>query len=57
MEDLCKPTKAEKNVVQFHQIRVSPNWMNSIVLFLKEDVLPKNKSEAVKIQGKLLGLT
>ena len=57
MEDLCKSTKVEKNVVQFHQIRVSPNWMNSIVLFLKEDVLPKNKSEAVKIQGKLLGLT
>ena len=25
MEDLCKPTEAEKNVVQFHQIRVSPS--------------------------------
>ena len=57
MEDLCKPTKAEKNVVQFHQIRVSPSWMNSIVLFLNEDVLPKSKSEAVKIQGKLLGFS
>ena len=57
MEDLCKSTKVEKNVVQFHQIRVSPNWINSIVLFLKKDVLPKSKSEAVKIQGKLLGFS
>ena len=54
MEDLCKPTEAGKNVVQVHQIRVSPSWMDSIVLFLKEDVLPKGKSEANKIRMKAL---
>ena len=52
VEDLCKPAKAEKNVVQVHQIRVSPNWMDSIVLFLKDDVLPENKSEVDKIRRK-----
>ena len=52
VEDLCKPAKAEKNVVQVHQIRVSPNQMDSIVLFLKDNVLPENKSEVDKIRRK-----
>ena len=29
-----------------------PRWMDSIVLFLKEDVLPENKSEADKVRRK-----
>ena len=52
VEDLCKPTELRENVVHVHQIRAGPNWMNSIVLFLKEDVLPKNKSEADKVRRK-----
>ena len=52
MEDLCKPTKVGRNVVHIHQIRVRPSWMDFIVLFLKEDVLPKEKSEADKVQRK-----
>ena len=54
VEDLCKPIEAVKNVVQVHQIRVSPSWTDYIVLFLKEDVLPKSKFEAVKIRRKAL---
>ena len=39
-------------MIHVHQIRMGPSWMDSIILFLKEDVLPKNKSEANKVQRK-----
>ena len=52
MEDLCKPTEVGRNVVHIHQIRVEPSWMDSIVLFLKEDVLPEEKSEVDKVRRK-----
>ena len=39
-------------MVPIHQIRVGPRWMDFIVLFLKEDVLPENKSEADKVRRK-----
>ena len=52
MEDLCKPFEVGRNVVHVHQIRVGPIWMDHIVLFLKEDVLPESKSEANKIRRK-----
>ena len=38
-------------MVQVHQVRMGPSWMESIVLFLK-DVLPKDKAEDEKIQRK-----
>ena len=52
MEDLYKPTEEGSNVVHIHQIRVGPNWMDSIVLFLKKEVLPQDKSEAEKVWRK-----
>ena len=52
MEDLCKPFEVERNVVHVHQIRMGPSWMDPIVLFLKEDVLLENKSEADKVRRK-----
>ena len=52
VEDLCKPVELRGNVVHVHQIRVGPNWMDFIILFLKEDVLPENKSEADKVRRK-----
>ena len=52
MEDLCKPTEKGGNGIHIHQIRVSPRWMDSIMLFLKEDILPKGKSEADKVRRK-----
>ena len=52
VEDLCKPTNVGGDGVHIHQIRVGPSWMNSIVLFLKEDVLPESKSEADKVRRK-----
>ena len=52
VEDLCKPTEMKSEVVYIHQIRVGTSWMDSIVLFLKKDILPKEKSEADKVRRK-----
>ena len=40
----------EKGMVQIHQIRVGLSWMDPIVLFLKEDISPEEKSEAEKVR-------
>ena len=52
MQDLCKLTEIGRNVVHIHQIRVGPNWMDFIVLILKEDILLEGKSEADKVRRK-----
>ena len=39
-----------KDTVCAHEVRVGPSWMDLIVTFLKDDILPKEKSEAEKIQ-------
>ena len=41
VEDLYKPTGVKREVAPIHQIRVGPSWMDPIVLFLKEDILPE----------------
>ena len=40
------------HIHQIRQIQVGPSWMDFIVLFLKEDILPEGKSEADKVQRK-----
>ncbi|XP_030958926.1 uncharacterized protein LOC115980858 [Quercus lobata] len=52
VEDLCKAGAIKKDMVQIHQVRMSPSWMNPLVSFLKDDVLPKEKLEAEKIRRK-----
>ena len=52
IEDLCKPTELKREMVHIYQIRVGPNWMDSIVLFLKEDILPEEKSKVDKVRRK-----
>ena len=42
----------KNKMVHVHQIRMGPSWMNSIMLFLKEDILPKGKFNANKVQRK-----
>ena len=42
----------KNEVVYIHQIRVGPSWMDSIILFLKENILPEEKSEANKVRRK-----
>ena len=48
IEDLYKPSRTE-DTVQINQIRARPSWMDSIIQFLKEDILPEEKIKADKI--------
>ena len=50
MEDLYKLLVTKREVVHVHHIRVGPNWMDLLVLFLKEDILPEENIEADKIR-------
>ncbi|XP_065615679.1 uncharacterized protein LOC136061616 [Quercus suber] len=52
IEDLHKPTEARKEVIQVHQVRARLSWIDPLVKFLKEDILPEEKGEADKIQRK-----
>ena len=51
VEDLYKPSRTE-DTVQINQIRAGPSWMDSIIQFLKEDILLEEKVEADKIRRK-----
>ena len=50
--NLCKSTEMRREVVHIHQIRVGPSKMDSIVLFLEEDILLKEKLEADEVRRK-----
>ena len=52
MEDLYKPAGVEKEMVHVHHVRVGSSWMDPIISFLKDNILPKEKSEAVKVRRK-----
>ena len=52
VEDFYKPTKARRETVHVHQIRVRPSWMDSIIQFLKEDFLPEERSKADIVRRK-----
>ena len=49
VEDLCTPTPIKRDLLQIHQIKLGPSWMDPILMFLKRDVLPEEKSEAEKV--------
>ena len=51
VEDLYKPSRTE-DTVQINQIRAGPSWMDSIIQFLKENILPEENVEADKIRRK-----
>ena len=48
VEDLYKPSRIGETV-QINQIKAGPSWMDSIIRFLKEDILPEEKIEADKL--------
>ena len=52
VEDLCTPTPIRRDLLQVHQIKVGPSWMDPILLFLKNDILPEEKLEDEKVQRK-----
>ena len=51
VEDLYKPSRTGE-LVQINQIRAGLSWMDSIIRFLKEDILPEEKIEVDKIRRK-----
>ena len=52
VEHLDRANEVAKCMVHVHEVRVGPSWMDPIVRFLKDDVLPEEKSEAEKIRRK-----
>ena len=51
IKDLYKPSRTG-DTVQINQIRGGPSWMDSIIQFLKEDILSEEKVETAKIRKK-----
>ena len=47
-EDLYKPSRTG-DTVQINQIQAGPSWMDSIIHFQNEDILPEEKIKADKI--------
>ena len=52
VEDLCTPTPIKRDLLQVHQIKSRPSWMDPIMTFLERDVLPEEKLEAEKVRRK-----
>ena len=52
IEDLCKPTKVKGLAVHVYQSTVGPSWMDSVILYMREDILPEDKLETEKIRRK-----
>ena len=54
VEDLYKPTKVKGEKIQVHYVRVGSSWMNPIVLFLKNGILPEERRRLTKCVEKHL---
>ena len=52
VKDLHKPTETGRDIAQIHQVRAGPSWMDSIIQFLKEDILPEEIIEVDKVRRK-----
>ena len=52
VEDLHKPIEIKGMATHIQQIGVGSSWIDPIISFLKEDILPSNKLEAEKIRRK-----
>ena len=50
IEHLGKANEVAKGMVRVHEVRVGPSWMDPIVKFLKDDIMPEERSEAEKIR-------
>ena len=52
VENLCTPIPVKRDLLQVHQIKLGPSWMDPILLFLERDILPEENSEVEKIRRK-----
>ena len=50
VEYLDKASEVAKGTIHMHEIIMGPSWMDPIVRFLKNDILPEEKLEAKKIR-------
>ena len=50
VEHLDRAGEVAKDTICIHEVKVGPNWMDPIVKFLKDDILPKERSEVEKIR-------
>ena len=50
VEHLDRASEVAKGMVRIHEVKVGPSWMDPIVKFLKDNILPEEKSEAKKIR-------
>ena len=52
VEDLCTITPIKRDLLQVHQIKLGLSSMDPILLFLENNILPEEKSEAEKVRRK-----
>ena len=52
VEDLYKPTETRRDMAEIHQVRAGPSWMDSIIQFLKKDILLEERLEVDKVRRK-----
>ena len=52
VKHLDRANEVIKGMVHVHEVRVGPSWIDPMVRFLKDDILPEEKSEAEKVQRK-----
>ena len=52
VENLLTPDYDKQTSMGVHFMRVAPSWMDSIVSFLKDGTLPKDRTEAKKTRRK-----
>ena len=55
VEHLDRASEVAKGIVRIHEVRVGPSWMDPIVKFLKDDILPEEKSKVEKYEETLHG--
>ncbi|XP_030941916.1 uncharacterized protein LOC115966929 [Quercus lobata] len=52
VEHLDRANEVAKGMAHIHEVIVGPSWMDPMVKFLKDDILPEEKLEAEKIRRK-----
>ncbi|XP_030925024.1 uncharacterized protein LOC115952080 [Quercus lobata] len=52
VEHLDRMNEGAKGMVPVHEVRSGPSWMDPMVRYLKDDILPEEKLEAEKIRRK-----
>ncbi|XP_065636481.1 uncharacterized protein LOC136070440 [Quercus suber] len=53
VEHLERVNEATKEAIPILRVGVGPSWMDPIVIFHKDDILPQDKSEAEKVRRKV----